>query len=112
MPVGSIVYYSILFTHSMPEVFRDPDRFDPARFAPPRSEDKRTPFGLIGFGAGPRSCIGKKLARTEMKIILATLLAAYKWRVLPGQDLTVSYNLTKCPKSGLVVRFSERGRRF
>lgn len=57
VPTGSIVYYSILFTHMMPEVFANPERFDPERFAPPRNEDTRTPFSLIGFGGGPRSCI-------------------------------------------------------
>ena len=108
VPAGSIVYYSILFTHRMPEVFRDPDRFDPERFAPPRSEDRRTPFGLIGFGGGPRSCIGRKLARTEMKIILANLVRECEWHVLPDQNLEATYSPTKCPRDGLRAVFTER----
>ncbi len=101
--VASVVYYSILFTHMMPELFSDPECFDPERFAPPRCEDERTPFSLIGFGGGPRTCIGRGFARLEMKIIAATLLHGYECKVSPGQNLRASYSPTKRPRDGLRV---------
>ncbi len=108
VPAGSIVYYSILFTHMMPDIFTDPECFDPDRFAHPRTEDERTPFSLIGFGGGTRSCIGQGFARTEIKIVTATLLKDYEWTVLPGQNLSARYSLTKRPKDGLRIMFSSR----
>jgi cytochrome P450 len=105
VPVGSLVYYSTIFTHMMPEVFREPERFDPDRFAAPREEDKRTPYSLIGFGGGSRSCIGQGFARYEMKIILSVLLKQYIWDIVPGQRLQPRYSPTKQPKDGLVLFF-------
>lgn len=105
VPVGVIVYYSILFTHMIPEVFSQPERFDPDRFAPPRNEADRTPFSLVGFGAGPRSCIGQGFARMEMKILTAVLLDNYDWNVLDGQNLRPTYSPTNRPKDGLRLEF-------
>jgi len=109
VPAGWRVYYSILFTHMMPEIWSEPERFDPDRFAPPRSEDDKTPFSLIGFGAGPRSCIGRGFARLEMKVMAAVLLQGYELRVLPGQDLRYDYTPTRVPRGELRVHVTKRG---
>jgi retinoid hydroxylase len=83
IPAG---WYIVIFpsmTHRMPEIYRDPESFDPDRFAPPREEDKKYPYSLIGFGGGAHSCIGVDFANMEMKIILSTLLQKYDWTVTP-----------------------------
>lgn len=108
VPVGSTVYYSILFTHMMPEVFANPAQFDPDRFAPPRDEEGRTPFSLVGFGGGRRSCIGQGFARMEMKILAAVILKGYDWSLLPDQDLRANYSPTKRPKDELRLSFKAR----
>jgi retinoid hydroxylase len=83
IPAG---WYIVIFpsmTHRMPEIYQDPESFDPDRFAPPREEDKKYPYSLIGFGGGAHSCIGMDFANMEMKIILSTLLQKYDWTVTP-----------------------------
>jgi retinoid hydroxylase len=67
----------------MPEIYQDPESFDPDRFAPPREEDKKYPYSLIGFGGGAHSCIGVEFVNMEMKIILSTLLQNYDLTVTP-----------------------------
>jgi retinoid hydroxylase len=84
IPAG---WYMVIFpsmTHRMPEIYKEPDSFDPDRFAPPREEDKKYPYSLIGFGGGAHSCIGVEFANLEMKIILSTLLQNYDWTVTPN----------------------------
>jgi retinoid hydroxylase len=83
IPAGWYVCIFPMLTHLLPEIYQDPDLFDPDRFAPPREEDKKQPYSLIGFGGGVHSCIGVELAQMEMKIILSTLLQKYDWTVTP-----------------------------
>ncbi|NJM07868.1 cytochrome P450 [Candidatus Gracilibacteria bacterium] len=65
-------------THLLPAIFADPTRFDPDRFAPPREEDRRTPYGLVTFGAGARSCIGQSFATIEAKVLIVHVLRNYQ----------------------------------
>ena len=50
-----------------PASFADPNRFDPERFAPPRSEDKHNKGVFMPFGAGHHACIGSQLSALEAK---------------------------------------------
>jgi retinoid hydroxylase len=84
IPAGWTVAISPLLCHRSPELYREPDRFDPDRFAPPREEDKQHPFALIGFGGGIHSCIGMEFAQMEMKLILINLLQNHHWTVSPS----------------------------
>lgn len=83
IPAGWFIFIFPMMTHRLPEIYQDPDTFDPDRFAPPREEDTKQPYSLIGFGGGIHSCIGVELAKMEMKIILSTLLQKYDWTVTP-----------------------------
>jgi retinoid hydroxylase len=63
------------------------------------------PRTLIGFGGGPRICIGLAFAKMEMKIIAAHLLRSYHWDILPNQSLDTVLIPTNRPKDRLRVRF-------
>ncbi len=77
IPAGWNVMISAIFTHRLPEIYTEPDSFDPDRFAPPREEDTKYPYSLIGFGGGAHSCIGVEFAKMEMKLILGILFDNY-----------------------------------
>lgn len=84
LPAGTMVIFSPYVTHRLPQVYRDPDRFDPDRFLPPREEQKATPYALVGFGGGPRLCIGLAFAQLEAKIVASLLLRRCRWQLAPG----------------------------
>ncbi|MEH2287051.1 cytochrome P450 [Nostoc sp.] len=73
-----------------------------------RQEHKKYPFSLVGFGGGPRICIGLAFAKVEMKIVAAHLLRNYHWEILPNQSLEEVMVPTNRPKDGLQVRFQPR----
>ncbi|MBW4641509.1 MAG: cytochrome P450 [Goleter apudmare HA4340-LM2] len=108
VPAGWQLLYSIFVTHSLEEIYPQPDQFNPDRFSPQRQEHKQYPFSLIGFGGGPRVCIGIAFAKMEMKIIAAHLLRRYDWEILPNQSLETVRLPTNRPKDGLRVRFQPR----
>ena len=50
---SSVVTISPYVTHRNPRLWKDPLRFDPERFAPDRSRERRR-FAYLPFGGGPR----------------------------------------------------------
>lgn len=105
VPAGWMLSYSIPGTHQLASIYPEPKRFDPDRFSPERQENKQKPFSLIGFGGGPRICLGIAFAKLEMKIVAAQLLRSYQWELLPQQSLDPVAIPMRRPKDGLRVRF-------
>ncbi|KAK7404834.1 hypothetical protein VNO78_05823 [Psophocarpus tetragonolobus] len=67
------------------------------------------PFKYPVFQAGVRVCLGKDLALTEMKSIVAALLPRFHIRVVqPDQEPRFAPGLTATLRGGLPVRVSER----
>ncbi|WP_193196642.1 cytochrome P450 [Nostoc sp. MG11] len=106
IPKGWNVFYQIQETHQDSNVYTEPERFDPQRFAPERAEDKK--FSYIPFGGGIRECLGKEFARLEMKLFAALLIREYEWELLPGQNIERILLPFSRPYDGLKVKFWRR----
>ncbi|HEX5416954.1 MAG TPA: cytochrome P450 [Chloroflexota bacterium] len=85
VPAGAKVRLAIGAGHRLARVFANPDAFDPDRFGPERDEDKKTPYGLVTFGGGPRVCIGMSFAQLEVKALVAHVLRACDPRPIPAR---------------------------
>jgi sterol 14-demethylase len=75
-PRGTHVIVSPTITHRMPELFRDPERFDMDRYGPGREED-RQPFAFQAFGGGSHKCLGNAFALLQIKSIFAILMRKF-----------------------------------
>lgn len=107
VPQGWTALYPINVTHRDERLYTNPDQFDPDRFSPERGEGS-LPYSLVGFGGGPRVCVGYAFAQLEMKIVASYLLRHYQWSLIPGQKLNMIYRPTLFPKDGLLVNFQRR----
>lgn len=82
-PAGTEVAFSLYALHRDPRLYTEADRFDPDRWLPERrAEIARQAY--IPFGAGNRKCIGDAFVWTEATIALATILARWQLRPVPG----------------------------
>ena len=81
IPAGRMVLYSAYVTGRMPELWPEPERFDPTRWAPGAPEP--APYSFVPFGGGYRRCIGFALATLELQVI-AVRLAQQVDVVAPG----------------------------
>lgn len=108
VPAGTRALVSLAACHRLPHLFADPDAFDPDRFAPPREEDKRHPYALVPFGAGPRICIGINFAQVEVKALAAHVLRAYALEPVADRPIVHAYF---SPVANLVYGLPVRVRR-
>ena len=106
VPAGWLALYRIDAAHRDEECYSNPAEFDPDRFSPERAEQKKFDYSLVGFGGGPRICLGMAFAKLEMKILAAQLLRRYCWQLEAGQDLTLNPVPTLRPADGLKVTFT------
>ncbi|MGV0636218.1 cytochrome P450 [Mycolicibacillus trivialis] len=74
LPAGTNIMLWPSSNHRMPQLWTDPDRFDPDRFAEPRAEHKRHRYAYAPFGGGAHKCIGMVFAELEVKTVLHRLL--------------------------------------
>jgi cytochrome P450 len=100
IPAGSMVFPFTYAAHRHPEVWSEPERFDPGRFAPEASTE-RPPCSYLPFGAGSRACIGQTFAVQEAMIVLALVAQRYRLRVAPGQLIVPHSAITLGPRDGL-----------
>ena len=70
IPRGDSIVVGIGQIHGNPEVFADPDRFDPQRYI----GTKPSALSWIPFGGGTRRCVGAAFANMEMDVVLRTVL--------------------------------------
>lgn len=104
VPKGWTALYMVNAAHRNPDIYTNPDTFDPDRFSPDRNESK-LPFSLVGFGGGSRVCIGFAFAQLEMKILMSYLLRYYTWELVERQNFNMIYFPTLLPMGGIQVRF-------
>ncbi len=81
---GTMAMVSPAVSHRLPDIFPEPERFFPDRFAPPRSELRQHHYALIGFGGGKHACMGKNFAIMQLKAIWTVLLDRFDFAATSG----------------------------
>jgi cytochrome P450 len=90
VPEGMTVGVHHYSTYHHPDNFHRPNDFLPERWlegtrdAPPFASDNKDCMQPFSFG--PRNCLGKNIARAEMRLLFAKLLFKFDWTIEPGQE--------------------------
>ncbi len=107
VPAGTVGIIPIYAIHRHRGFWRDPDRFDPARFAPDHPV-KPSRYQFMPFGAGPRICIGAAFALMEATVMLATFVRAARFTYASARPPEPSGQMFLLPKGGMFMRVVPR----
>lgn len=109
VPKGDMVLISPTVGMRLPDVFENPDEFDPDRFGPGREEHKKSPYAYLGFGGGMHSCMGQNFAFVQVKTILSVLFREYDIEMVADVLPEIDYKqMVVGPKGDCRVRYKRR----
>ena len=107
LPKGSTLFMSQWVMHRDPNLFPDPERFLPERWA--GDAQRRLPrFAYFPFGGGPRICIGNRFAMMEATLILTVLVKRFSFATLPDTRLDLLPTVTLRPRSPVRLQITAR----
>lgn len=111
IPAGTNVIAYPGLNHRLPEIWTEPEKFDPDRFAEPRNEHKRHRYAFTPFGGGAHKCIGMVFGQLEVKTILHRLLRQYRLELVrPGYAPHWDYGGMPVPMDGMPIVLRPLGR--
>jgi cytochrome P450 family 110 len=77
IPAGVLLINGVYLLHRRPDLYPDPETFNPDRFLGKRID----PYEWTPFGGGVRRCLGMAFALFEMKVVIATVLLRTRLRI-------------------------------
>ncbi|KAI0033619.1 cytochrome P450, partial [Vararia minispora EC-137] len=93
VPKGTLIYVPLRSINTWKETWGpDAEDFKPERWLDPTSNPKYdATFSFLGFLAGPHGCIGKTMAISEMKAVIAAMVANFEFSpAYEGQAIETS----------------------
>ncbi|BDI15641.1 cytochrome P450 [Nostoc cf. commune SO-36] len=104
LPKGMMISPCIYLTHHRPDIYPEPQRFQPERFL----ERQFSPYEFLPFGGGNRRCLGMAFALFEMKLVLATILSQYSLELLDKVPLKpVRRGIVFAPPGGVRLKVKQ-----
>jgi cytochrome P450 len=100
LPAGVTIAPCIYLVHRRPELWPNPDQFNPDRFL----ESRQSPYTFFPFGGGSRRCLGASFATYQMKIVIAEILSRVELKPVDGYKARATRRgIAFAPSEGLPV---------
>jgi len=108
IPAGTLLGVNPVFTHHMPDIWPDPEKFDPMRFTD-EAQRNRHRFAWVPFGGGAHMCLGLHFAYMQAKCFTRHFLQNLEVSMEPGY--TPEWQMWPIPKprDGLRVTLKAAG---
>ena len=86
VPQGTSISVIIAALHRHPDIWENPDEYNPLRFHPSNA-DGRDPYAYLPFAAGHRNCIGQNFALNEERVVVATIINRFHVELVPAHHV-------------------------
>ncbi|XP_015781256.1 cytochrome P450 2C15-like [Tetranychus urticae] len=88
IPKDTLVMFNFWSVNHDPNLWPNPDKFDPTRYLTEDGTKAVKPPYLIPFSAGKRNCPGEGLANVELFLYLVCMVQRYRIKVEPGTEIS------------------------
>nr|XP_019934261.1 PREDICTED: cholesterol side-chain cleavage enzyme, mitochondrial [Paralichthys olivaceus] len=99
IPAGTLVQLGLYAMGRDPKVFFRPEQYQPSRWL--RTEMRY--FRNLGFGFGPRQCLGRRIAETEMQLFLIHMLENFRVEKQRHVDVQSTFELILLPEKPIFL---------
>lgn len=108
IPKGMDVFFPVYAIHRHPDLWEEPDVFNPERFSSSNKEKHR--YSYIPFGCGKRNCFGMELALLEVKLAAVKILQEYTVTTTSETQIPPSFEKSGFlrPQNGIYLKFFPR----
>lgn len=105
---GMMITIPTIGIHYDPEIYPEPEKFDPERFAV-EAVKLRDSVDWLPFGDGPRNCIGMRFGQMQMRVGLAYLLRRYKFTPCAQTQIPMVFQKTfpLFPQGGIHLKVEQ-----
>uniref|UniRef100_A0A0E0BYB0 Cytochrome P450 n=1 Tax=Oryza meridionalis TaxID=40149 RepID=A0A0E0BYB0_9ORYZ len=88
---------------------KDCMEFKPERWVSKSGRLRHEPsYKFLSFNTGPRSCLGKELSLSNMKIIVASIIHNFKVELVDGHEVMPQSSVILHTQNGMMVRLKRR----
>ncbi|CAD7079497.1 unnamed protein product [Hermetia illucens] len=102
---GTEIFIPAYGVHHDPEIYPNPEIFDPERFSADEVK-RRHPMSFLAFGDGPRNCVGLRFGKMQAKVGLIALIKNYQFAPCSKTSIRLTFDPLKAaltPKGGMFL---------
>jgi len=107
VPAGSSMMILITMIHRDPDIWPNPEGYDPRRFMPENAK-ARPRHAYLPFGAGRRMCVGSTFAIVEATLLAAMISRRMTFDIPRGVKVEAEATITMRPRNGLPMTIRRR----
>ncbi|KAF5277804.1 hypothetical protein FQR65_LT03785 [Abscondita terminalis] len=107
IPTGVQLLVLVYRLHHNPDLFKNPEEFDPERFNSENSKNMSL-YSYVPFSAGSRNCIGQRFAMLEIKATVCKVLQKFKLLPVVEHKPVLLAETILSSENGLFVRLEKR----
>lgn len=105
LETGKMLFGCMYLVHQREDLYPQPKQFKPERFL----ERQFSPYEFMPFGAGARRCVGDALAMFEMKLVLATIMSRYEFKLADNKpEIPRRRGVTLAPANGVKMKINQK----
>lgn len=100
---GVFIIIPVDAIHNDPEIYQDPERFDPDRFSQENIASRHR-YSFLPFGEGPRKCIGMQFGELQTKTGIISLIKNFKFSTCTETENTIKMDVNRkfiVPQNGI-----------